>query len=134
MEGWCPLGLVHWLHVYETPDRHQPALWFGGSNGSVFSSRRRLGVVRSSRLVLHVRLFFDKGSAIGRIDFFFDSRTLIVFFVDRACKVNKGFIKYFLSFQIPNIIFYLPEVLIDLFEALDECVVNFQLETFKCDF
>ena len=46
--------------------------------------------------------------------------------------MNEGVIEAFLSFLFPNVVFYLPEVLIDLFEAFDERGVNVELEIVQC--
>ena len=54
--------------------------------------------------------------------------------IDRSCKANEGFTKALPSLLIPNIVFYLPEVLIDLFEALDERGVKVELKIVQCRF
>ena len=48
--------------------------------------------------------------------------------------MNEGFTKALLPLLIPNVVFYLPEFLIDLFEALDERGVNVELKIVQCGF
>ena len=58
----------------------------------------------------------------------FDGCPTIVLLVDRSSKANKIFAKTFLPFLIPYVIFYLPKILIDFFEALNEFGVNVDLK------
>ena len=54
--------------------------------------------------------------------------------IDRSCQANEGFAEVLLSLLIPNVVFYLPEILIDLFEAPDKRGFNVELKIDQCGF
>ena len=58
----------------------------------------------------------------------------IILLINRSCKANEGIAKVFLPLLISNVVFYLPEGLIDFFEALDERGVNVELKIVLCGF
>ena len=67
-----------------------------------------------------VRLLFYKGRSIGGVNIFFNFCPSIILLIDGSCQANERLTKALLAFLITNIVFYLPEILIDRFEALDE--------------
>ena len=91
-------------------------------------------LLTDAKLVSLVRFFFRQRRAVGGVDFFLDGCPAIVLLINRTSKMNEGIVKAFLPFLIPNVIFYLPEVLIDLFEALDERGVHVELEIVQFGF
>jgi len=52
--------------------------------------------------------------------------------INRTCKAYEGISKVLVVFFIANVVFDLPEGLIDLLEALDEGGVNVDLKFVEC--
>ena len=81
-----------------------------------------------------VCFLFHQRRAVGGVDLFFDGCPPIVLLIDRPGKVDKGFTKALLALLIPNGIFYLPEIGIDLHEALNELWINLKIQSIQCFF